>query len=267
MRNLWLRLAIVFVLGFGVAGAQLAPPNEVGVTFGHLHIRSRNTAEHLKFWRDLLGGKQGALGAMPQITLPGIQVLLQEADAGAGTAGSTINHVGFRVRDLAGMVAKTKEAGFKVTSENPQRALAFIDGPDMIRVEYLEDKSLTVPVSGGHIHIYAADEASIPELEAWYIKVFGGSATKRGNYREATFPGTSVAFAVSKTPVTPTKGRALDHIGFDVKNLEAYCKKLEAQGIKLDVPYRVVKNLSLAIAFVTDPRGTSIELSEPVKID
>jgi hypothetical protein len=33
-----------------------------------------------------------------------------------------------------------------------------------------------------------------------------------------------------------TKGRVLDHIGFDVKNLAAFCKKLEAAGIKLDRP-------------------------------
>ena len=31
--------------------------------------------------------------------------------------------------------------------------------------------------------------------------------------------------------VTATRGRALDHIGFEVRNLEAFVKKLEAQGI------------------------------------
>jgi hypothetical protein len=34
-----------------------------------------------------------------------------------------------------------------------------------------------------------------------------------------------------------TKGRALDHIGFDVNNLQAFCKKPEASGIKLDRPF------------------------------
>ena len=59
-----------------------------------------------------------------------------------------------------------------------------------------------------------------------------------------------------------TQGRALDHIGFEVKGLEAFIKKLEAQGIKLASPYRQVPALGIAIAFITDPWGTYIELTE-----
>jgi hypothetical protein len=47
-----------------------------------------------------------------------------------------------------------------------------------------------------------------------------------------------------------------------VRNLEAFCKQLEARGVKLDVPYRDVPNLALKIAFLTDPNGTYIELTE-----
>jgi hypothetical protein len=47
-----------------------------------------------------------------------------------------------------------------------------------------------------------------------------------------------------------------------VKGLEEFTKKLEAQGIKLNVPYRQVPALGIAIAFITDPWGTYIELTE-----
>jgi hypothetical protein len=47
-----------------------------------------------------------------------------------------------------------------------------------------------------------------------------------------------------------------------VKNLEAFTKQLEAQGIKLAVPYRQVPALGISIAFITDPWGTYIELTE-----
>ena len=53
-----------------------------------------------------------------------------------------------------------------------------------------------------------------------------------------------------------------DHIGFEIKNLEAFTKKLEADGIKLDVAYRTVPALNIAIAFIKDPWGTNIELTE-----
>ena len=59
-----------------------------------------------------------------------------------------------------------------------------------------------------------------------------------------------------------TSGRSLDHLGFEIKDLEAFCKKLEAMGIKLNVTYRRAEALGLGVAFVTDPWGTSIELNE-----
>ena len=54
----------------------------------------------------------------------------------------------------------------------------------------------------------------------------------------------------------------MDHIGFEVRDLEAFCKKLESMGVKFDVPYRKVPALGIAIAFFTDPWGTYIELTE-----
>ena len=51
-------------------------------------------------------------------------------------------------------------------------------------------------------------------------------------------------------------------MGFEVKNLEAFTKKLEAQGIKLDRPYTKVPQLGIAIAFIKDPWGTNIEMTE-----
>ena len=59
-----------------------------------------------------------------------------------------------------------------------------------------------------------------------------------------------------------TKGRSLDHIGFEVDNLEAFCKQLEAKGITLDRPYTRIDELDIAFAFLTDPDGTYIELTE-----
>ena len=44
--------------------------------------------------------------------------------------------------------------------------------------------------------------------------------------------------------------------------LEAFCKKLEASGVKFEIPYRKVPSLGLSIAFLTDPWGTRIELTE-----
>jgi hypothetical protein len=47
-----------------------------------------------------------------------------------------------------------------------------------------------------------------------------------------------------------------------VANLDEFAKKLEGQGIKLDMPIRQIPNSKTKIAFLTDPWGTYIELTE-----
>jgi extradiol dioxygenase family protein len=47
-----------------------------------------------------------------------------------------------------------------------------------------------------------------------------------------------------------------------VQNLAAFCKRLEARGVKLDVPYKKLAKRGLAVAFLTDPFGVTIELTE-----
>jgi predicted enzyme related to lactoylglutathione lyase len=67
-------------------------------------------------------------------------------------------------------------------------------------------------------------------------------------------------FAKADTPQAPTRGRVLDHIGFDVKDLPAMISKIEAAGTKLDEPYRKVEGAGVALTYITDPWGTRVEL-------
>jgi len=60
----------------------------------------------------------------------------------------------------------------------------------------------------------------------------------------------------------PSKGHPLDHISFEIGNLDEFCKKLEAQGVKLDMQIIEAKQIGLKVTFVTDPAGTRIELTE-----
>jgi hypothetical protein len=45
------------------------------------------------------------------------------------------------------------------------------------------------------------------------------------------------SFSNTDRPTVPTVGHVLDHVGFDIKNLEAFCKQLEASGIRFDRPH------------------------------
>ena len=61
----------------------------------------------------------------------------------------------------------------------------------------------------------------------------------------------------------PTKGHLIDHIGFEVKDLDALYAKLKAQGVEFEGPVAQSTNVRhLKTAFLTDPWGVRIELTE-----
>jgi lactoylglutathione lyase len=101
-------------------------------------------------------------------------------------------------------------------------------------------------------------------MRDWYVKTFGAKPGMRGTFQAADLPGVNLTFSAATEPLTGTHGRAVDHIGFEVRNLEAFCRRLEEAGITLDRPYTVVPTLGFAIAFLTDPFGTYIELTEGI---
>jgi catechol 2,3-dioxygenase-like lactoylglutathione lyase family enzyme len=147
-----------------------------------------------------------------------------------------------------------------VVMGNERTDQAWVTTADGLRVEILEDKSQTIPIKHHHVHFYVA-ETAIPAMQAWYVKHFGAKAGTRGRFQAADLPGVNLTFTKSDTPTIPTAGRVLDHIGFDVKNMDAIVKKLEAAGIKLDRPV-VTQPTGSKLTFIHDEWGTSVELNE-----
>jgi len=124
----------------------------------------------------------------------------------------------------------------------------------------VEMKAQAAPIASHHVHFFGMNK----EMQAWYMQTFSASTLASANpaFISASLPGLTMNFSPSQTPVVGTQGRAIDHVGFEVKNLEAFTKKLESEGIKLASPYRQVPALNISIAFITDPWGTYIELTE-----
>ena len=52
------------------------------------------------------------------------------------------------------------------------------------------------------------------------------------------------------------------HIGFEFEDLEAFCKELEARGIEFQLSFRDIPAIGLKVAFITDPDGNFIELTQ-----
>jgi len=260
-RMLVLLFAALLVAGSAsIASAQLTSAKEGPVVYGHHHLNTTNMDAQKKFFVDTLGGTLIKVGTNNAeiVKFPNVLIFFRATQAPTGgTRGTTVNHIGFSVPNLRPVIDKIKANGFKMITdtESPGRevkddiagplqpggaSIAFAQGPDDLKVELVEAKQQTIPITLHHVHFFNPNNV---EMRAWYVKTFGATARDGGAFPVAALPG-------------------VDHVGFEVKNLEEFTKKLEADGIKMSVPYRKVPALGIAIAFFTDPWGTYIELTE-----
>jgi catechol 2,3-dioxygenase-like lactoylglutathione lyase family enzyme len=262
-----LALVAIALLSVVPVRAQLVEPNQMGVRMGHMHLAVRDVDAQKQFWISVLGGTLVKNGPLELIQFPGVYVMLRKTDDPAVPAGSVVNHFGFTVKDMPAALAKWKAANVKIEpTENPNEV--YVVGPDGIRVEVYGEPALPTAVSMNHIHFFASD---VSGMKKWYVTMFGanpgrrpcvGCISKPRMIEAGDFPGVNLTFAQVASAQLPTKGRAIDHVGFDATNLEALVASLEAKGVKMEGPIRQVPNTKLKIAFLTDPWGTYIELTE-----
>lgn len=189
-------------------------------------------------------------------------IILFDKKAPSGpSAGSTIDHIGLKVPDVQSFADKLAKTSYKSsTKSDPAGDQLMIDGPDGVRIELTEDASMYAPLEFNHIHFHATQPK---DMQAWYSKTFGARAGTGENADSSLIPGAMLTFTKADA-AAPTAGRAIDHIAFEVKDLETFCKTLGANGIKLDSPYQSMPDIKFAHAFLTDPWGTRIELTEGV---
>jgi catechol 2,3-dioxygenase-like lactoylglutathione lyase family enzyme len=265
--NLLILVLLASALGAGTAAAQPAPFNEAGATMGHWHIVSKDLEANKKLFL-AMGGKLYMPGGNPLIMFPGVYINLNlgtETGEG-GTQGSVVNHVGFIVNDVQERVTQWRAAGVPVLpGTNNRLDQAFVETPDGVRIEILEDKTQSVPIRNEHVHL-SMPETEIPKAQAWYAKTFGGKMGARNNAAVVDLPGVQIRFASADAKQAPTRGRVLDHIGFDVKDHAAFVKKLQAEGVKLDEPVRK-SAAGNTITYITDPWGTRIEIVQRMSLE
>ena len=275
------RIALLFTLFVGAfaptASAQLFAAKDGPIVYGHHHLNVTNVDAAKKFFVDALGGKLVKVGPNDVVMFPNVFVFLRQQAPTGGSKGSRMSHIGFTVTNLRQTIDRLKAAGYRMTttenagsmdvvkddiSFNPiqNHYAAFVMGPDDLNVEVYEIKENPWPISLHHIH----HVGPAAEMKEWYVKTFGAKAGARSGFQAADLPGVNLSFSEprEKGPVAGLRGTVLDHIGFEVKNLEAFLKKLEADGVKIDRPYTKNPASGLAIAFIYDPWGTYIELTE-----
>ncbi len=244
--------------------------------FGHHHLNVTDVAAHARFFVDTLGGTlvHPSAASDAAVRFPNGFVVLRRQTPTGGTKGTTVNHFAFGVPDIRRMVDRVKAHGWPMVTRaetaptqdvkddlafmvDQQTDVAFTMAPDETKVEFIEIRRQESPIRVHHIHFLTPDVA---RMKAWYVDVLGAVPGKRGNFEAADLPEINLTYSPSPVAVIGTRGRALDHLGFEVANLDGICRRLESLGIAFDGP--VVRGDGVSTACTTDPWGTAVELTE-----
>jgi catechol 2,3-dioxygenase-like lactoylglutathione lyase family enzyme len=111
-----------------------------------------------------------------------------------------------------------------------------------------------------HVHLNAPDPVAAAD---WYAQHMGGNAVK-GLFSSVDYGKMRIIFFKGKPDAPPSKGSAVDHIGFSYKDIHAKLKELA--DAKVEILSGVEQEGPIKYAFVKDPWGTLIEVVEDPEI-
>jgi catechol 2,3-dioxygenase-like lactoylglutathione lyase family enzyme len=234
---------------------------------------------HRKFWVDGLGAvPRPGVGGTEAYALSNALVLLDATTNTGGTKGTTVNHLGFQVPRLREAIERVRTAGFpmvtreEITAVPPEAVkddmafnpfmetfVAMTMGPEGTKIELVENAALTVPIAIHHVHFFNPAQE---EMRDWYALLFGATPGSRGKFKTAELPGVSLTVSASAQPVAGTKGRVLDHVGFEVEGLDEFAGTLKEAGATLEAEDPRLGSVGIRSVFFTDPWGTRVELTE-----
>lgn len=250
--------ATLLILPAAAAIAQLPAPNAAGVSTGHIHLAVPDVEKHTRLWTSL-GGVKKSSGVLSVIEFPGIYILLNEGEPEAPSIETSANHIGFSVLDYPVFRDLLESAGATFFYESEENGQLLADLPDGVRIEILTDFEQSDAIAFHHMHIATTDAE---DLRDWYLRVFDAASGERRGLPSAVVPGGRVDFLPATSAPLGSRGAAIDHIGFEVSDIDAFAAKMDTLSIAFDMGPLTVDEIGLKIAFITDPAGTFIEITE-----
>src|SRR4030095_1719015 len=155
--------------------AQLAAPNAAGVSLGAVYYTVPDVAAHKKIWVDIFGAKPTMVGKTEMLKIPGTFIVLTQGTPQTGNP--LVNHLGIWGKDLNTTRAKLLAAGVMSATPGAQ----FIDLPNGLRLEFIDDPMGPDTPSAHHIHYFVGAQADTMTGQAWYVKEFGAAVNARRN--------------------------------------------------------------------------------------
>ena len=227
-------------------------------TFDQVHLGVPEPETAAGWYRQYLGATQG--DHTDRVMFGGTRFIFLRNETPAPSHGAAIDHVGFSFADLDAGMKALDGSGMRVTTPATETAAlyrsGFIEDPWGTRIEVVEDPEA---IGFHHVHLQVPD----PEVaRGWYAERFGGEPAKLKGQVDGLKYGDVWLFA-DRGAATPSRGHAIDHIGWRMDDLLAAAVTLKAQGTGFTTephPGPPAPHAPVLMSFTEDPWGGRIEL-------
>ncbi len=244
------------------ATAQFAAPNDRGVSFGHMHVVVEDLELHKRLWPELFGAELVEKQGYTAVRVADALIFFRDAEPTATSIETAMDHFGLKVRNLDSVLSKWRALGYEVESEKTNTsgyAVAYITMPGGIRLALSEEPNQSASTAMGHVQLVTPINR---ELMAWYAERFGVAPVAQDDGSHfASIPGSEFRFADTVKDRLPTDGTAIDHIGFEIQEWDAFVETLRQADIQFEFGPVCIESLDLWVAFFDDPGGVLVEIT------
>lgn len=250
-----LTIAAAAALGVLACAASARAQTET-LPYDHMHLAAANRQQAMDWYLKHFGAARHELG--DRVAFGRVTFSWFERATSPSSDGSVIDHIGFSVPDVAVKLGELQAAGVKVLAPVQSVAglfkLAVIEDPWGVKIELVEDSEAP---GFHHIHLRLPDPA---KALAWYQARFGGERAKlKGRLDGLRYDG--LWLLVQQADGAPrSEGRAIDHLGWRVRSLEATIAGARSRGDRITMEPRMIRDVHVGV--IEDPDGVRIELAQ-----
>lgn len=228
------------------------------LTFDQVHLGVPNPEAAAHWYRQYLGATPGE--HVDRVMFGPTRFIFLKNETPAPSLGTAIDHVGVSFADLGAQMKRLDGSGMRVTTPINAEAGVYrsgiIEDPWGARIEVLEDPET---LGFHHVHLQVPDpEAS----RTWYMEMFGGRAARLKGRVEGIQYG-DVWLFTGRGAAEPSRGHAIDHIGWRMPDLLATAAELKTKGVRFTIephPGPNAPHAPVLMSFTEDPWGAKIEL-------
>ena len=262
-------------VGLALAAALVVLPSApaVAADYHHVHLIASNATEAIGWYSRHLDCEPLS-DRDDGVECDGVQIVFETVPTLGSSQRTGIDHISFSYEDLTAKMSELERVGVGGRGVRLQRfedgstlrdvpglfKYGFVFDPWGTRIELVEDADY---LGFHHIHLSSTDpDAAL----SWYRETFGGESARLRDMLDGVLLNDIWLLAMPHEEGVPaaTSGRAIDHIAFQVDDLDATTAQLLGAGLDiLEAPAVPAGGRTAARrAFVAGPDNVSLALVE-----